>query len=173
MSKQILQMDYRGLRKVVSGGQCGADRGGLDGAREAGLETGGWAPLGWRVAGGTDPTLSELGLQEHHSPDYPPRTRLNVVESDATILIARNPDSAGSRLTIELCRKNRRPLFYTRPADIRVDKVVAWMLDNSVEVLNVAGNRDYDTPVHYEAARQLVVQVAAELAKAGKLQALH
>lgn len=35
---------YLGLRKVISGGQTGADRGGIDAAFEMGLKTGGHAP---------------------------------------------------------------------------------------------------------------------------------
>lgn len=34
------------LRKIVSGGQTGADRAGLDAALELGLELGGWCPKG-------------------------------------------------------------------------------------------------------------------------------
>jgi hypothetical protein len=37
------------LEKVVSGGQTGADQGGLRAARLAGIPTGGWAPKGWLV----------------------------------------------------------------------------------------------------------------------------
>ena len=35
---------------IVSGGQTGADQGGLEAAKEAGIRTGGWAPdkfVGW------------------------------------------------------------------------------------------------------------------------------
>jgi hypothetical protein len=35
--------------KVISGGQTGADQGGLRAAKAAGIPTGGWAPRGWLV----------------------------------------------------------------------------------------------------------------------------
>ena len=39
--------------KIVSGGQTGADRGGLEAAIHLGLDWGGWAPKGWRAEDGT------------------------------------------------------------------------------------------------------------------------
>lgn len=52
------------LQKVViSGGQTGADRAGLEAPRDAGIETGGFAPQGFLTSNGTDATLeSEFGL---------------------------------------------------------------------------------------------------------------
>jgi hypothetical protein len=35
------------LERVISGGQTGADQGGLRAARACGIPTGGWAPRGW------------------------------------------------------------------------------------------------------------------------------
>jgi hypothetical protein len=35
------------IERVVTGGQTGADQGGLRAARAAGIATGGWAPQGW------------------------------------------------------------------------------------------------------------------------------
>ena len=49
------------LRKVISGGQTGADRTGLECAKALGLETGGTAPDSWRTDEGHDPTLADFG----------------------------------------------------------------------------------------------------------------
>ena len=55
---------WMSLRKVVSGGQTGADQAGLRAARAAGIETGGWAPKGWETEEGPAPWLSDYGLKE-------------------------------------------------------------------------------------------------------------
>ena len=71
------------LVKIVSGGQCGADENALKAAKAAGLQTGGWLPNGSRTLDGPRPDLlTEYGMQEHTSPLYPPRTELNVKDSD-------------------------------------------------------------------------------------------
>ena len=38
------------VARVISGGQTGADRGGLEGARRVGAQTGGWAPKAGEAA---------------------------------------------------------------------------------------------------------------------------
>src|SRR6266851_2564588 len=48
--------------KVISGGQTGADRAGLDAAAALGLPTGGHAPAGIWTESGADPSLERLGL---------------------------------------------------------------------------------------------------------------
>jgi Circularly permutated YpsA SLOG family len=37
------------LKKIISGGQTGADQAGLRTAKRLGIETGGWMPQGWRT----------------------------------------------------------------------------------------------------------------------------
>lgn len=57
------------LTKIISGGQTGADEGGLEGARLLGIPTGGTAPKGYRTENGPNLTLRDTyGLVEHWSP---------------------------------------------------------------------------------------------------------
>jgi hypothetical protein len=52
------------LHKVISGGQTGVDRAGLDAALEAALPVGGWCPKGRLAEDGTVPDkypLVEMG----------------------------------------------------------------------------------------------------------------
>lgn len=131
------------VRKIISGGQTGADQGGLVAGRRLGLETGGTAPRGFRTATGDDPRLAALGLTEHASRDYQPRTKDNVLDADGTIVIGRH-SSPGSKLTIKLCAEFRKPCFLLPwnsgeevpdPTEFQ-----AWLLRNDIQVLNVAGN---------------------------------
>jgi len=55
--------------RIISGGQTGADLGGLVGARRIGIETGGTAPRGYKTEKGSQvDALKAFGLIEHTSP---------------------------------------------------------------------------------------------------------
>jgi len=147
-----------GLTKIISGGQTGADVAGLRAGRDLGLETGGTAPRGYRTA---DPAKfnEELrdvyGLTEHASREWPPRTKQNVLGSDGTILfnfsesLGRGP-SAGSNLTARYAEELNKPILVIKSLD-EIDPVMirAWIINNDIKVLNVAGNRQgsLDTPL--------------------------
>jgi hypothetical protein len=68
------------LRKIISGGQTGADRAGLDFAIEVGLARGGYEPKGRKAEDG--------GIHERHrlvepaTNSYPEWTKRNVRESN-------------------------------------------------------------------------------------------
>lgn len=173
----IIEYAFEGLYMVVSGGQCGVDRGALDAAKAWPLRTGGWVPKGWRTMEGADPSLAQYGCTEHSSADYPPRTELNVRESDGTLIIASRPNSPGTALTQRLCEKHKRPymvvkLPYANEQSV-VDDIVEWVMRNAVGCLNVAGNRDWvdsDGPtLHYDATTILLSSTFMELESRGRI----
>ena len=125
------------LRKIVSGGQTGADRAGLECAKALGLETGGTAPNGYRTDAGPDPTLKDLGLVESFSSGYPIRTSQNVKDSDATVWFGRT-DSPGYKCTLRATIVHGKT-FYENPANL-VD------IAERHGILNVAGNRARTNP---------------------------
>ena len=140
------------LEKVISGGQTGADRGGLEAARTVVVDTGGFAPKGFMTEDGPDPTLRErYGLVEHPSSDYCARTEANVLESCGTALFG-NTFSAGSLLTRSLCRKHKKPIIENPTPETLKD----FMLKHDITILNVAGNRESKNPGIYDATRQIV-----------------
>ena len=97
------------IEKIISGGQTGADQGGLEAGKELGIETGGQCPLGWKTEKGPqEELLSSYGLIQHWSSDYNKRTEANIHNSDATVIFG-NVNSVGSKLTYRLCQKLRRP----------------------------------------------------------------
>lgn len=121
------------LKKVISGGQKGADRRALECAAALALETGGTAPKGWKVDGGADPLLANYGLVESYSSDYTVRTHQNAADADATVWFGKK--SPGYYCTKNGCTKHKKP-FYENPADIAME-----YLANNYETLNFAGNR--------------------------------
>lgn len=122
------------LRKIISGGQTGADKTGLEEAKKLGLETGGTAPKGWKIDGGTDPSLKDFGLVESRSTDYAVRTRENVRDAEATIWFGK-VGSPGYWCTRNACKVQDKPMF-ENPAEVKLHYICA-----SFEVVNIAGNR--------------------------------
>jgi len=139
------------LKKIISGGQTGADIAGLIAAQQFGLETGGWMPKGFLTQAGPQPGWAEkYGLQEHISAKYPPRTYANVKDSDATIRLAFNMNSAGEKCTLNAIHQYKKPHidveFGLYPSidgpSITPEKVVEFLEKHHIEVLNIAGNSE-------------------------------
>src|SRR4029077_12697814 len=74
------------LRKIISGGQSGADRAGLDFAIETGLEHGGYVPRGRKAEDGK--IDDRYNMVELSTTSYPARTRRNIEESDGTVIFS-------------------------------------------------------------------------------------
>ena len=80
-----MSSDYGGLRKIVSGGQSGVDRGALDAAIARGCNHGGWCPAGRRAEDG--PIAERYQLRETEAAKYEVRTEQNVLDSDGTLIL--------------------------------------------------------------------------------------
>jgi len=151
------------LRRVISGGQTGADRAGLLAARQCNIATGGWAPRGWRTERGPEPGLENFGLVEHPRRDWGPRTRQNVADADGTVIFAKYPVSGGSRLTANLCLELRKPWYGVVQLDAETAfGLLQWLRREAIEVLNVAGNRESKWPGIESMATKWLVRVFTE-----------
>ena len=157
------------IERIISGGQAGSDRGGLDGAlRFWGEDTdriGGWCPSGRRSEDG--PIPSKYPLQETMEWTYPPRTRLNVKESDGTVVFTNGAPTGGSKLTFNLahqeckqtCHVDLSLMDYAQAADLIVD----WVDALGIEVLNVAGSRETSCPGIQEFTALTIQRVLKEI----------
>jgi hypothetical protein len=134
------------LRRIISGGQTGVDRGGLDAAMELGIEHGGSCPAGRRAEDGVIP--AQYVMEEHTSSKYPPRTAKNICDADATlILMTERQPSRGTRLTAKIAHERKKPWLAADPSrDQHFDKVVNWLRENDPETLNIAGPRESRCP---------------------------
>lgn len=129
--------------KIISGGQTGADLGGLVAAKKLGIATGGSAPRGYKTEAGEQPQmLKAFGLAEDPSSVYSERTKANVVNSDATLIIATDPESDGTKLTAEYCEEYEKPYLLIEPGLESVALVREFIDSKKPGVLNVAGNRE-------------------------------
>ena len=137
------------LKKIISGGQTGADRAGLEVAKELGIATGGVAPKGYLTENGPDPSLADFGLIEDGSEDYVIRTMRNVKMSDGTVIFG-DMKSSGSLTTKLFCEKMKNPFLVNPEGSDLMD----WILSNKIETLNVAGNRASKNPGIAKVVRQ-------------------
>jgi len=136
--------------KIVSGGQTGADRAGLDYARLAGIPRGGWCPKGRRAEDGQIPP--EYELRETLSDNYRDRTSRNVEDSDGTVVFIDGSinEESGSALTFQLCRRRKKPSllvnFSVDTIEIAAKFVREFVDDYKIKTLNVAGSRASISP---------------------------
>jgi hypothetical protein len=149
------------VRKIISGGQTGVDRGALDAAMELGLEHGGWCPLGRIAEDGFIPTryaLRQTGLAQ-----YSVRTQRNLLDADGTLILYRRELSGGTELTRQLCRRHRRPYCLVdleRPYDLSA--IRDWLAQERIAILNVAGPRESTAPGIAQAAKEFLRQLLGE-----------
>ena len=146
--------------KIVSGGQTGVDRAALDAALKLGLDCGGFVPKGRRAEDGRVP--DHYPLEECASRDYPPRTELNVVHSDATLILNRGKFDGGTSLTQGLCRKHKKAACFIdldRLAEKEaVGEMRAFLEKASPRILNVAGPRESKSPGIYALSLKLLLE---------------
>jgi hypothetical protein len=149
--------------KIISGGQTGVDRGALDAAIELAMPHGGWCPRGRIAEDGRIPERYQL--IETDSPDYPSRTERNVVGSDATLILFRGRIAGGTELTLRLTEEHRRPrLAIDLDAPVDPAGVRRWLAEQRLEVLNVAGPRESQSPGIAALARAFLVGILRGLA---------
>jgi len=144
--------------KIISGGQTGADRAGLDAAKSLGLETGGYAPRGFKTEKGPDPSLKDFGLTEHVSSNYNDRTMQNILESDATIIFG-DVTSTGSKNTLRFAKDTKKPVLVNPTAS----ELKAFLSTNNISTLNIAGNRASVNPNVYNQTKSVLEEALAPL----------
>jgi hypothetical protein len=148
------------LTKIISGGQTGVDRAGLDAARfYPHLQWGGWCPLGriCEMPEGKIPdqyfNQGKNGLAESSSDRYPQRTAWNVRDADATICMRAGRLTPGTQKTILECRKQQKSYWICDPHYPHTQvKTAKWICENNISILNIAGPRASKNASIYDAA---------------------
>lgn len=133
------------LRQVISGGQTGVDRAGLDAAINAGIPIGGYCPRGRIAEDGTIP--EKYPLIEMESPDTYYRTEKNVLASDGTLILNKGELTEGTKLTHDFTVKYGKPcLIVQLEKPIDPAHVTRWIREQFISVLNIAGPRESKLP---------------------------
>jgi hypothetical protein len=156
--------------EISSGGQTGVDRAAFDVALALGIPIGGWVPHGRRAEDGIVP-IRYPGLREAASADYSVRTRLNVRDTDATLILSVGDVSGGTLETLHVARDLDRPLLQCdlqQNADRAAAEVSDWLegliSERPCFRLNIAGPRASKAPTSYTLAHGLLHQVLTRYA---------
>lgn len=147
------------IERIVSGGQTGADRAALDWAIRRRIPHGGWCPRGRRAEDGRIPERYQL--IETPSRDYGQRTRWNVRDSDATLIVSRAATLlGGSAYTARAARRLGKPWLHVHPGGDDPKAIREFLARHRVRVLNVAGPRASGEPGVYEYAIAVLERLA-------------
>jgi hypothetical protein len=139
------------IKKIISGGQTGADRAALDVAIKLNISHGGWIPKGRIAEDGTLP--QKYKLQEMPNESYPARTEQNVIDSDGTLIISRGKLSGGFDYTRKMTLRHHKQLLFVdlnnyEPFDA-ASLIASWISIQNIQILNVAGPRASKDPEIY------------------------
>lgn len=150
------------IRRIISGGQTGADRAAFDFALENKIEIGGFIPKN-RAA--EDGRISEKypNLIETETENPAQRTELNVINSDAILIVSHGELRGGSKLTAEFAEKHRKPFlhvdFSASTIDEAIEKANAWLASIECEALNIAGARASEDADIYAKTREFLLKL--------------
>jgi hypothetical protein len=136
----LTKTNYAAPQLILSGGQTGVDRAALDWAISHGMAHGGWCPRGRTALDG--PIPERYMLQETEATGYSQRTRMNVRDADATLIIHHGPLLGGTRLTCRFADEMNKPvqlvdLSKDWPSQTR--QVQVWWTEVGLSSLNMAG----------------------------------
>lgn len=135
--------------KIISGGQTGVDRAALDFALSHQMRCGGYCPKYRRAEDGTIPMI--YPLTEMQTKSYPARTRQNILTSDGTLLLFLETLDKGSILTKKLCIQLLKPIWLQSMLEETMGiNFLQWLLDNHIQILNIAGPRESFAPGIYQ-----------------------
>ena len=147
--------------KIISGGQTGVDRAALDAALELNVACGGWCPKGRLAEDGV--IAAHYPLQEMAQASYSQRTRRNVLDSDASLVIYDDELEGGTKETVNYCYSHDKLCCLIDLAELTPDQAVtritAFISKYEIGVLNVAGPRASKQPAIYARARQIMNEV--------------
>ena len=148
--------------KIISGGQTGVDRAALDVAIERQMAWGGWCPKGgWAEDLPNPPGLLARypKLRETPLPHPLQRTRWNVRDSDATLIIT---DHDGLSVSIGTMRAHHCAHRYA-------DQAATWLRAQRERfgphmTLGIGGPRESEAPGIYVHARVLILSILQRMA---------
>ncbi len=150
------------IEKIVSGGQTGVDQAALDMAVECGISIGGWCPRGGLDENGRNILEMHASLIEATTSVPSERTKLNVRDSDGTLIIVPSlplPEAIkdGTQLTIDEALRLERPHLIISLAEKEgtAETILNWCTENNIHTLNIGGPRESSCPGIYEECCEL------------------
>jgi hypothetical protein len=148
------------IKKIVSGGQTGAERAALDVAIRYSVAHGGWIAKGRKTDDG--PLRDKYKLVEEVIQNT---IDLNVTNSDGTLILTQGKP-------LKIASRQKKPclhidLLETQSAAAITD-IHSWILENNIQILNVTGSRDKDIYKHTDLVVSGIILLDLVDAEAGK-----
>ena len=152
---------------IVSGGQTGVDRAALVAAMSFSMSFGGWVPKGRIAEDGVVPE-GFYAMKELPEGGYRERTRANVRDSDATlILVDKLPLTGGTALTAETAANLGKPYKVVNLDEQGAQRAIYdWMMSleklpgiGETVKMNVAGPRESGAPGIFEKAKTMLTKI--------------
>lgn len=149
------------IKKIISGGQTGADRAALDASIEFHVPHGGWIPKGRLTEEG--PLPEKYHLKEMPTSSYSKRTEQNVMDSDGTLIISRGFPTGGTAYTLEMTRRHKKPCIFINleeTSELDAPSIISsWTIRQRIGVLNVAGPRASEDSGIYRNVRNIIEKI--------------
>lgn len=154
------------VRKLISGGQAGAERAAWDAARRAGIATGGYMGAGFVAEDGPQPRLAALYGAVEFRMDDARRLRANLRHANGLLWFGR-VDAPGAREVVAACGEVGVPYLMVQPGVVAADRVVGWLDVFDVATLAVAAEPESAHPGLGRFAADLLARVFAARRLAG------
>ncbi len=153
---------------IISGGQTGVDRGALDASIAKCNPCGGWCPEDRMAEDGI--IADKYPLTELPNAGYRARTRKNVEDSDATVIVYFGYVvlRSGTELTLSTCIKKHRPFLLIDGNELSEtragERLKQFVQDFNIKKLNFAGPRGSSVP-QAQSYTQAIVENMIDLLK--------
>jgi len=150
------------LKKIISGGQTGADIAGIDAAIVSGLSYGGWLPKGRKTEYGPL-DLRYTNMTEMPVGGYQEMTEQNVKDSDGTVIFTHGKYTGVSALTSNYAIKHDKPVLHL-DLDVvgeltAIESLIEWIYKHNIATLNVAGSRESKDEHIYDDVHSIIKSI--------------
>ncbi len=146
------------IKKIISGGQIGAEQAALDMAIKYNIPNGGWIQKGRKIQGGI--LAEKYKLEEMSDAGFKERIEKNIDNSDGTLIISHGNLTGSADYSRKIANQYDQPCLHVNLKEVSVFQAASiintWIIKNNIEVLNVTGSRASEDPVIYKNSMSIV-----------------
>ena len=146
------------IKKIISGGQTGAERAAIDVAIRFMIPHNGWIMRDREAELGC--LADHYDLKELTTSNYSACVEWNVSDSDGTVIFTHGSLIGRSKLIQKFAKNHKKPFLHIDlnriPAYNAVFFLRRWMDENKVKALNVTGSRTSKDPLIYNVTYRII-----------------
>jgi hypothetical protein len=149
------------IKKIISGGQTGAEQAALDAAIQCHIPYDGWIQKGRLTEAGRLPNKYKLTGMPTDS--YAKKAEQNIIDSDGTLIISHGNLTGEPKHAQKKAEKHKKPFLHIDLERVNAFQaahvVKKWASDNFIETLNVSGPSVSEDKYIYQSAMRLLTVV--------------